>query len=130
MLFYFRDIVISISIRQYLAWDKFLYILVVNWKSSAKRIIEMEKPGHLVRYDTNHISNSLLLFVTNGIPYHLIPIIENSDVQLHLYEINLQTDTIKLAFKMSNYTLMTQGLKVVPFIGSNNIHDHNHICKI
>ena len=87
----------------------------------------MEKPVHLVRFDTNHISNSL--FVTNGIPYHLVPIIENSDVELHLYEINLQTDAISLASKISNYTL-TQGLKVVPFIGSSNIYDQSYICKI
>ena len=126
---------ISISISQ--EWGKLLYILVVDWKSSMKRIIEMEKPSHLVRYvstynPSNYITFTNSLFVLNGIPYHLVPIIENSAVQLFLYEINLQTDTIKLVFKISNYTIPLLGLKekVVPFIGSNTIHDHNHICKI
>ena len=96
-----------------------------------KRIIEMERPSHLVRHYTHPIANSL--FVLRGVPYYLVPIIENSDesnVQLYLYEINLQWNTTKLAFKISNYTFPFGGLKVVPFIGSNTINDHNHICEL
>ena len=125
------DIVISISIEGYQAWDKLLYILVVNWKSSMKRIIELEKPSHLVRYDTTDLLNNV--FVLNGVPYYLVPIIENNDesnVQLYLYEINLQRDSIKLVFKISNYTFSSEGLKVVPFIGSNTVNDHDHICDL
>ena len=125
------DIVISISIEGYQAWDKLLYILVVNWKSSMKRIIELEKPSHLVRYDTTDLLNNL--FVLNGVPYYLVPIIENNDesnVQLYLYEINLQRDSIKLVFKISNYTFSSEGLKVVPFIGSNTLNDYDHICDL
>ena len=91
----------------------------------------MERPSHLVRHYTHPIANSL--FVLNGVPYYLVPIIENSDesnVQLYLYEINLQRNTTKLAFKISNYTFPFGGLKVVPFIGSNTINDHNHICEL
>ena len=127
---------ISVSIQatkswQYQEWGKLLYILVVDWKSSMKRIIEMERPSHLVRHYTHPIANSL--FVLRGVPYYLVPIIENSDesnVQLYLYEINLQRNTTKLAFKISNYTFPFGGLKVVPFIGSNTINDHNHICEL
>ena len=98
----------------------------------------MEKPSHLIRHVPHNPDNYITfaftnsLFMLNGIPYHLVPIIENSMVQLFLYEINLQTDTIKLVFKIRDYTIPLQGLKekVVPFIGSNTIHDHNHICKI
>ena len=96
-----------------------------------KRIIELEKPSHLVRYDTTDLLNNL--FVLNGVPYYLVPIIENNDesnVQLYLYEINLQRDSIKLVFKISNYTFSSEGLKVVPFIGSNTVNDYDHICDL
>ena len=143
-----RKIIISINPSAYeflysqSSWEHLIYLLVIDWKTSTKSIIHIEKPNHFQRFDyARDILMQNGLFVTQGNLYHLVPIQLGSNdctvAEFYLYKIDIETQTIQLQSKIQNYTLegglenFNRGFAVVPFIGpKSNFQDEYHVCDL
>ena len=129
-------------------WNSLVFLLVTDWKTSNKTIINLERPSHLQRYDYG--MNMLIqngLFVIQGSLYHLIPVIENYEANFwyllssnyenvvghfYLYKIDIENQTIQLESKIHNFTItgglqkFHRGFSVVPFVNSKSNEPKEH----
>ena len=130
--------------------------MVIDWQSSTKTVISMERPSHLQRFD--YMRNILIqdgLFVIQGSLYHLVPVYENYDgigldhllrsnlyyvdaaAHFYLYKIDVENQTIQLESKIHNFTLagrlenFRRGFSVVPFVSSvSNKPEEHQKCDL